>query len=134
MTRERIEQLYYLNIEIMNDTEELVSLKSRARLGGVWHEGDEAYIAEEERRLAEKIERCEAERAVLERFIADIDDVLTRRIMHLRYEKGMSWDAVAFMTGGINTGEGVRKIAERFLEKTITGESPRIPPFFKAKP
>lgn len=117
MNRERLEQLYYLNIEIMNDTEELVALKSRARLGGAWHDADERYIAEEEARLAAKLERCERERAELERFISDIEDDMTRRIMHLRYERGMSWEAVAFMTGGVNTVESVRKIAERFLAR-----------------
>lgn len=120
MTKEKLEQMYYLRREIMNDTEELVALKSRLRLGGeldFWRDSDEVLIFEEERRLERKIELCRKQKAEFDAFVAGLSDEFERRIVRLRYERGLSWNAVAYLTGGVNSGEGVRKIAERCLEK-----------------
>lgn len=120
MTKDKLEQMYYLRREIMNDTEELVALKSRLRLGGAedfWRDSDEKLILEEERRLNRKLERCRRLKAELDAFVTGLDDELERRIVRLRYEKGLSWGAVAYLTGGINSDDGVRKIAERCLER-----------------
>lgn len=130
MTREKLEQLYYLNREIMNDTEELVKLKSTLRLSNekeIWQDCDEEMISMEENRLKRKIKRCSRLKADIESFIAGIDDDLTRQIIHLRYKRGMSWCAISFMTGGINSEDGVRKIAERYVERSERAEEEQLP-------
>ena len=56
-----------------------------------------------------------AELHYLRRYIASIDDALTRRIFELRYISGQSWEQVAKSVGGGNTAEAVRKRHNRYL-------------------
>lgn len=56
-----------------------------------------------------------AELLYLRRYIANIDDALTRRIFELRYISGQSWEQVAKSVGGGNTAEAVRKRHNRYL-------------------
>ena len=50
------------------------------------------------------------------KFLNSIDDSLTRQIFYYRYVRCMSWKKVSYMTGGYNSDDGVRKIAERYLK------------------
>ena len=115
MTREKLRQLYYLNREIINDTEELVELKIKVREGK--NSGKEKLIEEQEKRLVEKIRKCKSLKKEINEFIDGIEDSLLRQIMYYRYEKCMSWRKVAFMVGGSNTEHGVRMLAHRYLKK-----------------
>lgn len=115
MTKEKLRQLYYLNREIINDTEELVELKIKAREGN--NSEKEKIIEEQETRLVEKIRKCKILKKEINEFIDGIEDSLMRQIMYYRYEKCMSWRKVAFMTGGGNTENGVRMAATRFLKR-----------------
>ena len=120
MTKEKLRQLYYLNREIINDTEELVELKIKVRKSGKAEVNaeKEKLVAEFETRLVEKVRRCKSLRKEISEFIDGIEDSLTRQIIYYRYEKCMNWRQVAYMTGGCNTEESVRKIAERYINKT----------------
>jgi hypothetical protein len=51
----------------------------------------------------------------LERYIAGIEDSLTRLIFTYRFAMGLSWTQVANSVGGSNTPEGVRKRVDRYL-------------------
>ncbi len=115
MTREKLRQLYYLNREIINDTEELVELKIKARKSR--NPEKEKLIEEQERRLVEKIRKCKSLRKEINEFIDGIEDSFMRQIIHYRYAKCMSWSKVAYMTGGGNTENGVRMAATRFLKR-----------------
>jgi len=119
MTKRELVQLYYLNREIINDTEELVGLKIRQREGTGRGKSKvtDKYIADCEREIVEKIHRCTKLRDKVKAFINSIDDSLTRQVFHYRYSKCMHWQQVAYMIGGGNTAESVRKIAERYLKK-----------------
>ena len=118
MTKKELMQLFYLNREIMNDTEELVKLKIRCRTCGdtEWGKAEEALILEREQEIVEKIKRCKALRKKINDFINSVDDSLTRQILYYRYGKCMTWKKVAHMTGGYNTEDNVRRIAERYLK------------------
>ena len=59
----------------------------------------------------------ETELAYLRRYIASIDDALTRRIFELRYIGRYSWAQVARKIGGGNTAEAVRKRHNRYLRQ-----------------
>ncbi len=120
MTKKELMQIYYLNREIMNDTEELVNLKIEARQ----NENKGAFAArnikEREQRIVTKIRKCSELKERIDKFLESIDDSLTRQIFYYRYVKCMSWKKVSYMTGGYNSEEGVRKIAERYLAKHST--------------
>ena len=75
-----------------------------------------AIIKEQERAIVEKIKRCTEVKERVCKFIDSIEDSLTRQIFHYRYVKSMPWKRVAYMTGGYNSEESVRKIAERYLK------------------
>lgn len=52
----------------------------------------------------------------LEMFISNIPDSFTRRIFRLRFIDCYTWNKVAIVIGGNQTGDSVRKIVTRFLE------------------
>ena len=122
MTKKELMQMYYLNKEIINETEELVELKikARRRAGETRNPKLESLIALREKEIVEKVRRCTALRDKINEFINSIDDSLTRQIIYYRYAKCMTWRQVAYMTGGYNTEEGVRKISERYLKKVTS--------------
>ncbi len=119
MTKKELMQCYYLNREIMHDTEELINLKILARGDDGGFVTDEEEIKKQERLIVEKIRRCNQLKARIDKFLNSIDDSLTRQIFYYRYVKCMSWKKVSYMTGGYNSEEGVRKIAERYLKSLI---------------
>lgn len=122
MTKKELMQCYYLNREIMHDTEELVNLKIKKRGDGVFDFWDEEDIKRQEKLIVEKIRRCSVLKKKIDKFLDSVDDSLTRQIFYYRYVKCMSWKKVSYMTGGYNSEDGVRKIAERYL-KTHEDES-----------
>ncbi len=118
MTKKELMQCYYLNREIMHDTEELVNLKILAR-GEDFFAPDEDEIKRRERVIIEKIRKCNQLKAQIDKFLNTIDDSLTRQIFYYRYVRCMSWKKVSYMTGGYNSEDGVRKIADRYLKSLI---------------
>ena len=116
MTKKELMQCYYLNREIMHDTEELVNLKIKKRGDGAFLFHDEEEIKRPEMVIVEKIRRCTALKKRIDKFLDSVDDSLTRQIFYYRYVKCMSWKKVSYMTGGYNSEDGVRKIAERYLK------------------
>lgn len=74
------------------------------------------------RRRSAVIEKYRHEAAEVESFVKGINDTVTRRIFEIRYIKGErrpSWNRVAYLLGGGNTPDGVRKNHDRFLKKII---------------
>lgn len=131
MTLKELSQLYYLNLEIERDQEQLKVLRAKASdpsgskitgmpVGGGRINLLERYAAEIvdlEAVIAAKQQRCIHERHRLERYIASIPDSLTRQIFQLRFINGLNWVKIAFSLGGGNTEEGVRKRVYRYLEQ-----------------
>ena len=52
----------------------------------------------------------------LEMYISNIPDSFTRRIFRLRFIDGHTWDRIAILVGGNQTGDSIRKIVKRFLD------------------
>ena len=121
ITNKQLLQMKHLRREIINDTQALVGLKARVRLGAGYRRETkgEADIKESERRLEEKIERCRDLEKTLLKFVDGIEDSLTRQIFYYRYVKCMSWRSVAYMMGGVGGEDSVRKIAARYLKKAV---------------
>lgn len=129
MTLKELSQLYYLNREIEMDRRRLEELraksespgsprfdgmpKSRSTVSKV--ERYAAEIADLEAIIAAKRQLCIHERNRLERYIADIDDSLTRQIFKLRFVDGLSWLRVAQRIG--STEKNVSIICYRYIKK-----------------
>ena len=58
----------------------------------------------------------------LEMYINNIPDSFTRRIFRLRFIDGYTWNRIAFLVGGNQTGDSIRKICKRFLERFLDNE------------
>lgn len=52
----------------------------------------------------------------LEMFIRNIPDSFTRRIFRMRFIDGYTWNKIAILVGGNQTGDSIRKIVTRFLD------------------
>ena len=74
------------------------------------------------RRRSAALEMYRREAAEVEAFVKGIDDTVTRRIFELMYINGdrrPGWSRVAYLLGGGNTPEGMRKRHNRFLKKSL---------------
>ena len=70
--------------------------------------------------LLQKIKLLEKEKEEIEDFVYSIEDSQARRIFEYRYLLGShkyTWERIAQILGGSNTGDGVRMIAKRYFEK-----------------
>jgi hypothetical protein len=119
MTKKELMQHYYLNKEILQNTEELVNLKINGRTNSdfTWSRASEEEIERQESIIVEKIKKCRILQKNINDFLNTVDDSLTRQIFSYRFLKCMSWKQVAYMVGGNNTEDSVRKISERYLKK-----------------
>lgn len=134
MTVKELSQLYYLQREIAQDEARLQRLaacqaaadeisagltKSRQEAGGNPPPGGQAEpsLGALQALVQQKHRRCLALCCQLERYIAGIEDSLTRQVFLLRFGQGLPWGAVAHRIGGGNTAETVRQMACRYLKK-----------------
>lgn len=129
MTKKELEQVYYLDRELKMWKNELNELKAQSLVrspslsavhgGGISDKvGVRAQKAADlEARINAKIDELQNAREETLRFVADIPDSLTRMVVYYHCVGLMSWQRVAFKVGGANTGESVRKIYARFIEK-----------------
>ncbi|MEG1011026.1 MAG: hypothetical protein RSD27_11030 [Ruthenibacterium sp.] len=127
MTKRDLSQLWYLNREIGQEQERREQLRAAATGTGAQLSGlpgggalsDKtaiaAQIADIDAMIAAKVQRYAAEYIRLSRYIATVEDSLTRQILTLRYVDGLSWTAVAAHIGGGNTADSVRMAHNRFL-------------------
>ena len=129
MTKHELSQLYYLNREIELDKQRLLELESAAtsvtsRITGLPHASgisNKTAIAAEmvylKGKIQSNIDRCFYEYNRLITYINSVDDSLVRQILTCRFINGMSWTQVACSIGGDNTPDGVRMIANRFMQR-----------------
>ncbi|MEG2286129.1 MAG: RNA polymerase subunit sigma-24, partial [Eubacterium sp.] len=131
MTKKELSQLYWLNREIEQDKKRLAELKTSAtnctageitgmpngsrcmdKLGNYV-----AEIADLKALIELNIQKCWYELNRLNRYIQGVDDSLIRQILGYRYINGLPWEQVADNIGGKHTGDSVRMLHNRFLEK-----------------
>lgn len=129
MTKQSLEQIYYINRELKMWERELERLKMRSpvtspvpKIGSGSNKSDPTARIAERRIEAEnyiklKSEELQAARDEAVEFIWSIPDSLTRMIVFHRCVSLMSWRRVAYEVGGGNTEESVRKTYARFFDK-----------------
>ena len=130
MTEKQLNQIYYLSKEKKmweNKLKEITEIKAMGyeNIGA----GRSSEVSSPVVRLAEQREKIRdiisaklveisyVEREILE-YINTIDDSLIRQIMIHRHIELKSWVQVANAIGGNNTAESVRKMHDRFLQKS----------------
>lgn len=130
MTIKELSQLYHLNREIEQEKHRLQELTAAAtdtavKISGLPHVGGisdktaiAAQIADCRAVIEAKVQLSVVEYNRLNRYIANVQDSLTRQIMALRFVNGMSWNQVAMSVGGGNTADGVRKQVTRYLKQS----------------
>lgn len=138
MTIKELSQLYWLKKEIAKDQERLEELERLAcspgspnydgmpKAPGYSGNKIERYVADilDLRAIIDaKRQQCIHEQLILERYIASIDDSLTRQIFEARFVDCRTWLGVALKVGGGNTEDSVKKICYRYLERTTAEEN-----------
>ena len=130
MTIKELSQLYHLNREIEQEKHRLQELTAAAtdtavKISGLPHVGGisnktaiAAQIADCRAVIEAKVQLSVVEYNRLNRYIANVQDSLTRQIMALRFVNGMSWNQVAMSVGGGNTEGSVKMVCYRYLNKT----------------
>lgn len=129
MTRDELEQIYYLNRELRVLERELERICGQSLIQSPLPNASHGSgISDKVGRLAE---RCvDLEQLIREKkaeiqqqrdkaleYIYSIPDSLIRQVVYYRCVSLMSWKRVAYEVGGKNTEESVRKIYTRFFDK-----------------
>jgi len=134
MTKERLNQLGWLKLEIEELTNRIRRIESAlsgraSRIDGMsWLGGAKDFmgdlapeLCDLKDKLSESKSAALAECTELQTFITTIDDSLVRLIFTLRYIDGLSWHQVAWRLGG-NTSDSVRMTHNRYLSKLTSNE------------
>lgn len=131
MTIKELSQLYHLNREIEQEKHRLQELEAAAtdtavKISGLPHVGGisdktaiAAQIADCRAVIEAKVQLSVVEYNRLNRYIANVQDSLTRQIMVLRFVNGMSWNQVAMSVGGGNTEDSVKKVCYRYVKRNF---------------
>ena len=129
MTRDELEQIYYLNRELRKLERELEELTAKSLIQSPLPNASHGSgVSDKVGRLAQ--ERVDTEQLIRDKkaeiqhqrdkaleYIYNIPDSLTRQVVYYRCVSLMSWKRVAYEVGGKNTEESVRKVYTRFFEK-----------------
>ncbi len=129
MTRNDLEQIYYLDREVKMWENELKRLRQQSLVqspvsDGIHNTGISDKVGDLATRIvtleelieSKSLELQTAHRSAVE-YIFAIPDSLIRQIVYCRCVKLMSWQRVAFEVGGGNTEGSVRKAYSRFFDK-----------------
>lgn len=128
MTKDELERLSVLNIELKRDLERLCELRSivsgrTSSLSGLPHIGmlrDNtglylSMIDELKKIIMDRVLKSILEYAKLNAFVNNIGDPLLRQIILYRYVDGLQWRQIAARIGGRNTEDSVRNCVNRYL-------------------
>ena len=131
MTKQDLEQIYYLDRELRMWERELQRLRQKSLVsspmtgsGAVPTGGRSDKVAERGERITTiediikaKKEEIQAARDAAVAFVLTIPDSLTRQVVYYRCVSLMGWRRVAFEVGGKNTEDSVKKLYQRFVAK-----------------
>ena len=126
VTREELNQIYYINREIemwqrkLEDITSLQSPKSNGLPKGAGISDPTAAKAIKAAPITDKInqllEELQVKRKEIYEYIATVDDSLMRQIIMYRCLSLCTWKEVATYVGGGNTADSVRMMFMRFTE------------------
>lgn len=129
MTKEELEQIYYLNRELKMWEDELSRIRAKSLVqspvGGSSHGSAVSdRVAQRGERVVELENRIRAKRDEIQelrdkavQYIATIPDSLIRQILFYRCVSLFGWKRVAYEVGGRNTEDSVKKMYQRFFKR-----------------
>lgn len=129
MTKQELEQIYYLNRELKVWEDELSRLRAKSLVQSPVGSGSHGSavadkVAQRGERVVELENRIKAKRdeiaelsARAEIYITTISDSLIRQILFYRCVKLYGWRKVAYMCGGRNSEDSIKKIYQRFFKR-----------------
>ena len=131
MTKQDLEQIYYLDRELKMWERELQTLRGKSLIcsplpstGAASGGGHSDKVADRAERIISLEERVDAKKAEIQAardaavaFVTTIPDSLMRMIVFYRCVSLMSWRRIAYEVGGKNTEESVKKLYQRFVAK-----------------
>ena len=129
MTRDELEQIYYLNRELRVLERELERICGQSLIQSpLPNSSHGSGVSDKVGRLAQK--RVDTEQLIRDKkaeiqhqrdkaleYIYNIPDSLTRQVVYYRCVSLMSWKRVAYEVGGNNTPDGVRMLYNRFMDR-----------------
>ena len=129
MTRDELEQIYYLNRELRVLERELERICGQSLIQSPQPFSTHGSgVSDKVGRLAQK--RVDLEQLIRDKkaeiqhqrdkaleYIYNIPDSLTRQVVYYRCVSLFSWKRVAYEVGGNNTPDGVRMLYNRFMDK-----------------
>lgn len=129
MTLKELSQVYYLNIEIKRNEEEIENLRNKAEkitasaLGFSFSKNEQSKIERNVIEIADKqaetdcyIKRLQAEKKRILEYINAIDDSRLRLIFRMRFIDCKPWNEVAAALN--NTEDCVKKSCYRYIKKS----------------
>lgn len=136
MTKEEVNQLYYINKEISMWQRELQKIRNQSFIKGQqitgvpFNSGISNSIADKiikvldiEEKIQELENKASEERIKILKFIESIENSCDRQIIFLRAAKCMPWRKIAYEIGGDNTEDSIRQRYNRlFIRKTISAK------------
>ena len=129
MTRDELEQIYYLSRELRVLERELERICGQSLIQSPLPNASHGSgISDKVGSLAQK--RVDTEQLIRDKkaeiqhqrdkaleYIYNIPDSLTRQVVYFRCVSLFSWKRVAYEVGGNNTPDGVRMLYNRFMDK-----------------
>ena len=116
MTKNQINELFYIKKEIAMWEESLIDAKSQINVIAV-EDGQAKELTEKD--IIIKIERlkkrAENQRAMILGYIMNIGSSIDRQIVYKRCYKLMTWNEIARDIGGNNSIDSIRKRFDRLL-------------------
>ena len=113
MTRQKLEDYYYLKEEIEHLKNRLLSVKEEIEQT----DDPSPDLMEIYQVLLKSLNRAITEFKQVSEYIAGIEDDYIKRLFFLRYVEGLSWKHVAAAAGGKKTVHSVRRACERYMQK-----------------
>ena len=129
MTRDELEQIYYLNRELRVLERELERICGQSLIQSPLPNASHGSgVSDKVGSLAQK--RVDLEQLIRDKkaeiqhqrdkaleYIYNIPNSLTRQVVYYRCVSLFSWKRVAYEVGGNNTPDGVRMLYNRFMDK-----------------
>jgi len=112
MTRDELKQIYYLDQELKMWRKELDGIQTQLTETNEIHPA----IKDIEFVIEDMLGEIQIQKKKIIDFIMQIEDSLIRQAMFYRHVSLMDWNEVAQKIGGGNTGDGIRKMHDRFME------------------
>ncbi|MBK5261281.1 MAG: hypothetical protein JJE17_01760 [Peptostreptococcaceae bacterium] len=115
MIKDELKQIYYINNEIVMWQTELLKMHQDPSAQKRAKDPMDPYAATE-LIIIKQLKKIQNQQKRTMDYIQKIEDSFIRQIIICRYLSLMAWEQVAQNIGGMNSGDGMRNMCNRFLK------------------